>query len=125
MVKGMKRFVCRNCGAINELSRQAMQSSPDRLEGELPQGFECKLPAGKITSAAGRPVYISGSGEHLSHEAYLKKYNIDPEIACNSMREKNRCSSPPISSFEATSAGDPPGQKRRSRDWLDDDFWTA
>jgi hypothetical protein len=125
MVKGMKRFVCRNCGAINELSRQAMQSSPDRLEGELPQGFELMLPAGKITSAAGRPVYISGSGEHLSHEAYLKKYNIDPEIACNSIREKNRCSSPPISSLEDHFVDDPPGQKRRSRDWLDEDFWTA
>jgi hypothetical protein len=123
-LRGMKRFVCKNCGTINELSRQAMQRSTDRLEGELPRGFECKLPAAKITSATGQPVHISGSGEHLSHEAYLKKYKIDPENACNCMRGESRSHPSLISSFQEHSVRDRHLQNKRTRDWLDEDYWT-
>lgn len=124
MVRGMKRFVCRNCGATNELSRQAMHRSTDRMDGQLPRGFECKLPAGKITSATGQPVYISGSGEHLSHEAYLKKHNTDPEIACNCMMGESQSPPSQISSFQEHSANDRRLQNERTRDWLDEDYWT-
>jgi len=61
----------------------------DWLECLLPQGFEWALPAGKLTPVVGAPIYVSASGDHLSREAYLAWYNIDPEIAYRNMRGKN------------------------------------
>ena len=52
------------------------------------EGFEWILPAGKITPVIGQPIYVSAMGEHLSHDAYLEMYNIDPEIAYNMMRRR-------------------------------------
>jgi hypothetical protein len=83
----MKKLVCRNCGVVNEVSLEQLQDDGDDwLECALPQGFEWILPAGKITPIMGSPIYISAMGEHLSREAYLSKYDIDPEIAYSLMR---------------------------------------
>lgn len=84
----MKKFICRNCGSVNEAIEAALASSGDWLECTLPTGFEWCLPAGKIIPVVGEAIYISGNGEHLSQEAYLEKYNIDPELAYNLMRGK-------------------------------------
>lgn len=87
----MKRFVCKNCGVVNVASSGALANDDDDwLDCVLPEGFEWILPAGKITPIVGEPIYISGLGEHLSRSAYLKKYNIDPEIAYNMMRGNRR-----------------------------------
>ncbi|MCX6674817.1 MAG: hypothetical protein NTW84_00145 [Methanothrix sp.] len=83
----MKKIICRNCGVVNEFSLEQLQDEGDDwLECALPQGFEWILPAGKITPIMGSPIYISAMGEHLSREAYLSKYDIDPEIAYSLMR---------------------------------------
>ena len=84
----MNKFICRNCGVVNETENAALSNSGDWLECDLPTGFEWYLPAGKITPVVGDPIYISGHGEHLSQSAYLEKYNIDPEIAYKLMRGK-------------------------------------
>ena len=84
----MKKFICRNCGVVNEVADEALTNSADWLECALPTGFEWILPAGKIMPIIGDPIYISGFGEHLSRSAYLDKYNIDPEMAYNLMRSK-------------------------------------
>ena len=62
------------------------EGEDDWLGCDLPQGFEWKLPAGKITPVVGDPIYISSIGEQMSREEYLVKYNVDPEIAYQMMR---------------------------------------
>ncbi|MDD1761108.1 MAG: hypothetical protein LUQ59_02655 [Methanothrix sp.] len=84
----MKKFICRNCGVVNEAEDATISDSGDWLDCDLPTGFEWTLPAGKITPIVGDPIYISGNGEHLSQSEYLDKYKIDPEIAYKLMRGK-------------------------------------
>jgi hypothetical protein len=89
----MKKFVCKNCGTVNEVSKEALAEAlndeeEDWLQCTIPEGFEWTLPAGKITPIIGDPIYISAMGEHLSYDQYLETYNIDPEIAYNLMRGK-------------------------------------
>ncbi|MFZ2472371.1 MAG: hypothetical protein WAW52_10575 [Methanothrix sp.] len=84
----MKKFICRNCGVVNEANDATLTSSDDWLECTLPTGFEWCLPAGKITPVVGEAIYISGNGEHLTQDAYIDKYMIDPELAYNLMRGK-------------------------------------
>jgi len=86
----MKKFICRNCGVVNEASDTTSTSSDDWLECTLPAGFEWCLPAGKITPVVGEAIYISGNGEQLTQEAYIDKYNLDPELAYILMRGKAR-----------------------------------
>ena len=86
----MKKFICRNCGVVNESDDKILSNGDDWLECDLPTGFEWMLPAGKITPVVGDPIYISGNGEHLSQSEYLEKYKIDPEIAYKLMRVKAR-----------------------------------
>ncbi len=121
----MKKFVCRNCGAVNEASKDALESNSDWLQCTLPKGFEWILPAGKITLIIGDPIYISSMGEHISYEAYLNKYGIDPEIAYNFMRGNagDRFAS-------RDSVGQSPiinqiSSKRRAQNWLAEDDWTS
>jgi hypothetical protein len=123
-VSGMKKFICRNCGSVNEASDEAIASRDDWLQCTLPQGFEWILPAGKITPILGEPIYISGMGEHLSYDAYLRKYSIDPEIAYRLMRGR-------ANSRGASLIGKLPqattqvSSKAKSQNWLDDDDWTS
>jgi hypothetical protein len=84
----MKKFICRNCGVVNEAEEATLSNSDDWLECDLLTGFEWILPVGKITPIVGDPIYVSGNGEHLSQSEYLEKYNIDPEIAYKLMRGK-------------------------------------
>ncbi|MCX6673489.1 MAG: hypothetical protein NTY37_06905 [Methanothrix sp.] len=121
----MKKFICRNCGFVNEASKEALESNSDWLQCALPQGKEWILPAGKITPIIGDPIYISAMGEHLSYEAYLNKYGIDPEIAYNRMRgnsgyryaSRNFAEQSPIKSQMSS--------KRKAQNWLDEDDWTS
>jgi len=128
---GMKKFICRNCGVANEVSEEVLKRALKEdeelewLECEIPGGFEWILPAGKITPIYGEPIYISGNGEHLSREAYLHLYNIDPEIAYNLMRGRIRMqvasrapTRPPKARVEVRSMA-------RSRGLLDEDDWTS
>jgi len=93
-VSDTKKVICKNCGAVNEVSDQALaEDDDDWLPCILPEGFEWTLPAGKITPIIGDPIYISGFGEQLSHQAYLDKYGIDPEIAYQLMRGNSRARS--------------------------------
>ncbi|MDD1760804.1 MAG: hypothetical protein LUQ59_01090 [Methanothrix sp.] len=89
----MKKFICKNCGAVSEISKEALTEAlkdeeDDWLQCTLPEGFEWSLPAGKITPIVGEPIYISATGEHLSYDQFIETYNIDPEIAYNLMRGK-------------------------------------
>jgi hypothetical protein len=121
----MKKFICKNCGVVNEVTDEAMTGSADWLDCTLPQGFEWILPAGKITPIVGDPIYISGFGEHLSRRAYLNKYGIDPEIAYNLMRGKVgvQTASKIVTNQNPKNAST--GSKIQSNKWLDDDDWTS
>jgi hypothetical protein len=121
----MKKFICRNCGVVNHASKANLEDDDDWLECVLPQGFEWTLPAGKITPIIGDPIYISGFGEHLSYDAYLNKYGIDPEIAYRLMR-----GIPGARSASRIFAGPSPiksqvSSKKRAQNWLDEDDWTS
>ena len=125
----MKKIICKNCGAVNEVSDQALAEDDDWLPCIIPEGFEWILPAGKITPIIGDPIYISGFGEQLSYQAYLDKYGIDPEIAYRLMRGNSRAKST-IKTFAAHSqaraqVGAQVSSKQRSQRWLDDDDWTS
>ena len=89
----MKKIICKNCGAVNEVSDQALAEDDDWLQCALPEGFEWSLPAGKITPIIGDPIYISAMGENLSYQAFLDEYGVDPEIAYNLMRGNSRARS--------------------------------
>lgn len=121
----MKKFICRNCGVVNEASKDALESNSDWLQCALPQGFEWILPAGKITPIVGDPIYISGMGEHLSYEAYLNKYGIDPEIAYNLMRGNSGYRSASRNLAGQSMIKSAMSSKKKSQNWLDDDDWTS
>lgn len=128
----MKKFICRNCGVVNEASDEDLESNEDWLACVLPQGFEWILPAGKITPIVGEPIYISGNGEHLSKKEYLKKYNINPEIAYNLMRGYTRRRSASANSAahctaktQSSATKNHTASKKKSSSWLDDDDWTS
>jgi len=124
-VSDMKKFVCKNCGVVNQASNEVVGRNGDWLQCVLPQGFEWILPAGKITPIVGEPIYISGMGEHLSKEAYLKKYNIDPEIAYNLMRGNTRYRSRSANSASRTTNKTQTSLKKKAQSWLDEDDWTS
>jgi hypothetical protein len=121
----MKKFVCRNCGAVNEASKDVLESNSDWLQCILPKGFEWILPAGKITPIIGDPIYISSMGEHLSYETYLNKYGIDPEIAYNFMRGNTGYRSASRDFVAQSSTISQISSKRRAQNWLDEDDWTS
>ena len=128
-VSGMKKFICKNCGVVNEVSMEALKDDEDDwLQCTLPEGFEWSLPAGKITPIVGDPIYISAVGEHLSYDQYLEEYNIDPEIAYNLMRGRMNAHATRMVNRQAgrlAKAKMQVGSKIRSQNWLDDDDWTA
>ncbi|VVB71328.1 Uncharacterised protein [uncultured archaeon] len=121
----MKKFICKNCGVVNEVADEALSSNSDWLDCTLPQGFEWILPAGKITPIMGDPIYISGLGEHLSRNAYLDKYNIDPERAYNLMRGRVgvQTASRIFTNQDLKKAS--ASTNTQSNKWLDDDDWTS
>ena len=126
----MKKIICKNCGAVNEVSARSLAEDDDNwLQCALPEGFEWNLPAGKITPIIGDPIYISAMGEHLSYLAYMDEYGVDPEIAYNLMRGNSRARST-VKTFAAhlqagAQVGAQVSPKQRSQRWLDDDDWTS
>jgi len=86
------KFICKNCGAVNEKERDIIldpQYGEEDWLCDLPLGFEWILPAGKISPIVGTPLYVSGLGGNLSRDEYLTKYNVDPEIAYQLMRKNS------------------------------------
>jgi hypothetical protein len=118
---------------VIEVSDRSLAANSDWLDCSLPEGFEWILPTGKITPIIGDPIYISAMGEHLSYEAYLAEYGIDPEIAYTLMRENGRVKpivkiSAANSQVEAHVGAQVRAQVRSvqgSQSWLDDDDWTS
>ena len=109
------------------VSMEALAEDDDEqwLQCTLPEGFEWILPAGKITPVIGEPIYVSAMGEHLSYDAYLEMYNIDPEIAYKMMRGGiNKRTATKIMSNQSKIKASL-GSKVKSRCWLDEDDWTA
>ena len=121
----MKKFICRNCGVVNQTSKANLEDDDDWLECVLPQGFEWTLPAGKITPIIGDPIYISGFGEHLSYDAYLKTYGIDPEIAYHLMRGNAGARSASRIFSGPSPIKSQVSSKKRAQNWLDEDDWTS
>jgi hypothetical protein len=121
----MKKFICKNCGALNVANEAELDGDSDWLQCSLPQGFEWVLPAGKITPVIGEPIYISGFGEYLSREAYLNKHGIDPEIAYNLMRGNSRYLSASRNLAGKTSTKSTTTTNKKAQNWLDEDDWTS
>ena len=121
----MKKFICRNCGVVNEASKADLESDGEWLQCALPQGFEWILPAGKITPIVGEPIYISGMGEHLSREAYLNEHGIDPEIAYNLMRGNSGYQSASLNFAGQSQTKSQMSSKKKAQNWLDEDDWTS
>jgi hypothetical protein len=84
------KFICKNCGSVNEKEKEVL-TDPDYSQEDwlcdLPLGFEWILPVGKITPVVGSPLYVSSLGGNLTREEYLETYFIDPEIAYQLMRQ--------------------------------------
>jgi len=123
----MKKLICKSCGVVNLVSMEALAEDDDEqwLQCTLPEGFEWILPAGKITPVIGEPIYVSAMGEHLSYDAYLKIYNIEPEIAYQMIRGGiNKRTATKIMSNQSKIKASL-GSKVKSRCWLDEDDWTA
>jgi len=122
----MKKFICRNCGTVNTVSAEALKDDDDDwLQCTLPEGFEWTLPAGKITPIIGDPIYISAFGEHLSYDAYLEEYNIDPEIAYNLMRGRVASQAAARIMGRKSRSKAAASSKARPQNWLDEDDWTS
>jgi len=84
------KFICKNCGSVNEKDKEVLldpRYSEDDWICELPLAFQWVLPVGKITPIVGSPLYVSSVGGNLSRSEYLKRYNVDPEIAYQLMRK--------------------------------------
>lgn len=84
------KFVCKNCGSVNEKDKDIILDPEYDQEDwlcDLPLGFEWILPVGKISPIVGSPLYVSSMGGSLSRAEYLEKYNVDPEIAYQLMRK--------------------------------------
>lgn len=101
---------CPNCGTISIVNVEDVEEN--WLPCILPTGFEWNLPAGKLTPAAGPAIYVSAFGEHLSREAYMAKYNIDPEVAYKNMRATIRSPKPTPVGAGAGTPGNKPAPKR-------------
>lgn len=121
----MKKIICKNCGVVNQVSDRSLEDDEEWLDCLLPEGFEWILPAGKITPIIGDPIYISGLGEHLSYDAYLNKYGIDPEIAYSLMRGNSRARSAARITAIQSQVGAQVSSRERSQSWLDEDDWTS
>ena len=125
-----KKFICQNCGAVNVVDITAQDltdpSDDDWLPCLLPTGFEWSLPAGKITPVVGDPIYISASGEQLSREDYLMKYNIDPEVAYQLMRGRISQSSAYMAlGSQIRERAKASASRALKFSMADDDDWTA
>lgn len=86
----INKCCCPNCGSVIELQNVHVNLDSQWLPCVLPTGFEWNLPSGKLTPAVGPVIYVDATGNHLSREEYLSKFNIDPEIAYQNMRGKNK-----------------------------------
>jgi len=91
----IKKLICHKCGAVNVIDTLDLEKdeSPghdgkrrDWLDCLPPEGFEWKLPAGKITPIYGDPIYITATGLQLSQYEYMARYVVDPEKALKMMR---------------------------------------
>jgi hypothetical protein len=82
----MTKTICTQCGTVLELESPEGEEETEWLGCIEPTGFEWKLPAGKLSPIVGDPIYVSATGEHLSREAYIAKFGLDPEIAYVKMR---------------------------------------
>ncbi|MCK9440541.1 MAG: hypothetical protein M0Q13_03865 [Methanothrix sp.] len=84
------KFICKNCGSVNEKDKDVLldpEYSTDDWLCDLPVSFEWILPVGKISPIVGNPMYVSSLGGNYSRSEYLEKYNVDPEIAYQLMRK--------------------------------------
>lgn len=82
MVSKLK-VCCPQCGTVSDVKEL---TETGWLPCVLPTGFEWTLPSGKITPVVGKPIYIDAEGTQMSYEEFLKKYNVDPDIAYTKMR---------------------------------------
>lgn len=123
----MKKFICQNCGTVNLVNPdELVNDDEDWLACTCPEGFEWILPAGKITPVIGAPIYVSAVGEHLTRDAYILEYNLDPEIAYRLMRERVggvRLASRLMVKKQKATANNSSAPKSRSL--LEEDDWTA
>lgn len=82
------RVVCPTCGTCSDVDLNAEPTDGNWLPCVAPEGFEWKLPSGKIVPVVGDPIYLDALGDKYDRKAYMIKYNIDPEIAYTKMRAK-------------------------------------
>lgn len=84
------KVVCPQCGTVSIVGKDVSDEGGNWLECSKPEGFEWRLPAGKITPVMGPAIYVSAFGDPLTHGQYLKAFNLDPEIAYQNMRTRPR-----------------------------------
>jgi hypothetical protein len=82
----IKNVICKQCGTVNHVSVDVATNGLDQLLCALPTGFEWVLPSGKIQPIHGPALYADSTGIQMTREAYIAKYNLDPEIALEKMR---------------------------------------
>jgi len=82
------RVVCPQCGTVSIVDEDKLVEGDDPIPCIAPTGFEWTLPAGKLMPVVGEPIYVDAFGHHLSRDAYIERYKLDPEIAYTKMRAR-------------------------------------
>jgi len=84
--KNPKEFVCKNCGAKNDVP-DGNGTFERPLDCLPPKGFEWALPTGKLTDPAGNVIYRTAQGNDMSKADFIEFFGCDPDIMLRKMRE--------------------------------------
>lgn len=82
----IKKIICPECGVVVEIDLDEVDPEEEWLPCLLPEGFEWRLPAGKIEPVVGEVLYVDAIGKQYTRTQYIERYNIDPQIAFERMR---------------------------------------
>jgi len=85
--KELKKYVCPSCGAINTPEDPNAGFGDQACGCLLPDGFEFRLPAGKIGNKFTGYKYISpDNGDELTKTEWMLSFGLDPDLALEYMR---------------------------------------
>jgi hypothetical protein len=82
-----KMYVCRRCGAVNDLPIDYAMATDTPLPCLEPTGFEWQMPAGKIGNDIVGCQFISSTGQKLARWEWIQTFGFDPVTALKYERE--------------------------------------
>lgn len=85
--KNPKRFVCNNCGAVQDVPITGAGTFEAPLTCLFPTGFEWTLPSGKVVDPSGKVMYKDAEGNQMTKIEFIDTFGCDPDIMLRKMRE--------------------------------------